>query len=119
MTDDFDDQLLDADNSWNAMTIGQALADIMNVRSDLTLRDLEERFRVLGCKRTYLVAWPKSFMPAGVTARKFATKAPASHALWICVNGEADMLSTVTHFGMTPQQNIEALRECGFSVKEN
>lgn len=110
-----EDRLREVDKSWNVMTIAACMMQIMGEEPDLNMLDFENAFRNIGSKTTYLVAWPKSKMPQGLFPVHL-DGAPADYGLWICVNGENDMLGTLLKFGLSYNDNINALRQCGWNT---
>lgn len=110
-----DDRLREADKSWNVMVIADVIVDIMREKPELTMLDIEDSFRRIGSKTTYLVAWPEVLMPR--TSRPLKLDgSPARYALWVCINGENDLVHTLARFGLTMEGNRSALRETGFGT---
>jgi len=107
--------LRDADKSWNVMTIACTITDIMRAQPELTLLDIENVFRSIESKITYLVAWPVEQMPQELRPIKL-DGTPAKYGLWICINGHTEMLNQLSAFGLTIEQNRAALRDCGFNM---
>ena len=110
-----EDKLREADKSWNALTIGTVILEIMKADPQLTLLDIENMFRSIKSETTYLVAWPADMMPSQLKAKTLDGKS-AKYSLWICVEGETDMLNQLAEFGLSMKANRNALREAGFSV---
>jgi hypothetical protein len=108
-----EDMLREADKSWNAMTIGRVIMTIMKHQPELTMLDIEDMFRSVGSKTTYLVAWPVDQMPATLRSINI-DNTPAKYGLWVCLNGPDDLMGQLACFALTIEQNRTALRECGF-----
>lgn len=111
----FIDKLREAEKSWNVATITTAIVDMLQAEPEMTLLDIEDMFRAMGSKTTYLAACPASRLPPYLEPRKLDHVTPTKYALWICVNGQDDLLEHLSRFGMTIEQNRAALRECGFN----
>lgn len=105
--------LLQADRTRNVGPITLAIMDALTEIPDASLLDIEQVFREWRCQ-TFLVAWPADKCRPGVAKHRDGT--PAKFALWICVNGEADMRAQVAKFGLTVDENRAALAECGFNM---
>jgi hypothetical protein len=105
-----------ADKTWNAMAIAGAIMRIMQAQPKLSMLDFEDTFRKIGSERTFLVAWPRRLVPRGVMTMNL-DRTPAKYALWVCVNGEQDMLNQIAEFGLSVEENRKALRKTGFCVE--
>jgi len=111
-----EERLIEADKSWNAGTIVECIVEIMRENPRTTMLDIEMALRSIGSKATYLVAWPRAQIPFGVRPINIIDGTPAEYGLWICVNGESDMLATLQQFGLTIAQNLDALRHTGINA---
>lgn len=109
-----ENQLREVDLSWNVMPISECIMRLLREDPDLNLLDIETAFRAIGSKTTYLVAMPKAMItPERKVKAVHLSGAPADYALWICLNGPDDLLKTLSSFGLTREQNLDALRVCG------
>jgi hypothetical protein len=110
------DRLREADKSWSVQVISEAIMYILRQNPGMTMLDIEDHFRTLDSKTTYLVAWPKNKIPAHLTPRNAVTFEPVDYALWVCINGPQDMIDTLAAFGLTREKNREALAVTGFNM---
>lgn len=111
-----ENRLREVDSSWNVMTIGACIMQLLGEDPDLNMLDIENALRNIGSKTTYLVAMPKEKMPKGIKA-VHTSGAPADYALWICLNGPDDLIGALGRFGLTKEQNLDALRVCGMMAE--
>lgn len=113
---EIDSLLREAEESWNVMDISNIIVRILRARPDLNMADIERRFRELGCKQTYLLAWPKENIPGGYCPVSL-DGGDAEYGLWVCVNGHHDMLTQLFEFGMTKEDNMLALTRTGIGIR--
>jgi hypothetical protein len=114
-TNEIDNRLTEADNTYNVGPIAQTLLDILKEEPTLTFADLEKRLRAIK-SNTYLVALPAP-PPAGLRCRMPVSRASADYWLWICLHGAKEMREGLFKIGRNEEDNLTALARCGILVK--
>ena len=107
-----------ADKMWNVLALSLAFAEIQEKNPDFTYADAERCLREIGSKTTYLVALPADSRPKNTRVLKLTDLTPANFHLWICLNGQQEMIDMLYKFEITIQQNLINLKETGVLIKE-
>jgi hypothetical protein len=114
-TNEIDNRLAEADNSYDVGPIARTMVDILKEEPRLTFADLEKRLRAIESD-TYLVALPAP-PPAGLRCRMPVSRAPADYWLWICLHGAEEMREGLFKIGRNEEDNLAALAQCGILIK--